>query len=120
MKKVFSFFKDSNNSQEKRFVEVGNNKFLKNFKKITLILYAIFIFLSYYVTLVPINLKSIEFYGYSIFMLAVLTLIFFIDSFFNDKSKILYKILSKIILIMIVLAVISNIYSSPLFNFKHF
>jgi len=120
MKKVFSFFKDSNSSQEKRFVEVGNNKFLKNFKKITLILYAIFIVLSYYVTLVPINLKSIEFYGYSIFMLAVLTLIFFIDSFFNDKSKILYKILSKIILIMIVLAVISNIYSSPLLQSKKY
>ena len=90
MKKVFSFFKDSNSSQEKRFVEVGNNKFLKNFKKITLILYAIFIVLSYYVTLVPINLKSIEFYGYSIFMLAVLTLIFFIDLMIRVRFYIRY------------------------------
>ena len=108
MKKVFSFFKNSNDTDEKRFVEVGNNKFLKNFKKITLTLYVLLLIISYYITLVPINLKSIEFYGYAIFMLFILTFIFFIDSFFNDKSKVIYKTLLKIIIVMVVATIISN------------
>ena len=114
MKKVFSFFKNSNETKERKFVEVGNNRFLKNFKKITLTLYVLLLIISYYITLVPINLKSIEFYGYATFMLFVLAFIFFIDSFFNEKSKIIYKTLLKIIIVMIVATIISNIYSSPI------
>ena len=110
MKKVFSFFKNSNETKERKFVEVGNNRFLKNFKKITLTLYVLLLIISYYITLVPINLKSIEFYGYATVMLFVLAFIFFIDSFFNEKSKIIYKTLLKIIIVMIVATIISNIY----------
>jgi len=120
MKKVFSFFKNSNETKERKFVEVGNNKFLKNFKKITLTLYVLLLIISYYITLVPINLKSIEFYGYATFMLFVLAFIFFIDSFFNEKSKIIYKTLLKIIIVMIVAAIISNIYSSPILQSKRY
>lgn len=120
MKKVFSFFKNSNETKERKFVEVGNNRFLKNFKKITLTLYVLLLIISYYITLVPINLKSIEFYGYATFMLFVLAFIFFIDSFFNEKSKIIYKTLLKIIIVMIVATIISNIYSSPILQSKRY
>ena len=120
MKKVFNFFKNSNESKERKFVEVGNNRFLKNFKKITLTLYVLLLIISYYITLVPINLKSIEFYGYATFMLFVLAFIFFIDSFFNEKSKIIYKTLLKIIIVMIVATIISNIYSSPILQSKRY
>lgn len=120
MKKVFSFFKNSNETKERKFVEVGNNRFLKNFKKITLTLYVLLLIISYYITLVPINLKSIEFYGYATVMLFVLAFIFFIDSFFNEKSKIIYKTLLKIIIVMIVATIISNIYSSPILQSKRY
>ena len=120
MKKVFSFFKNSNETKERKFVEVGNNRFLNNFKKITLTLYVLLLIISYYITLVPINLKSIEFYGYATFMLFVLAFIFFIDSFFNEKSKIIYKTLLKIIIVMIVATIISNIYSSPILQSKRY
>ena len=120
MKKVFSFFKNSNETKERKFVEVGNNRFLKNFKKITLTLYLLLLIISYYIALVPINLKSIEFYGYATFMLFVLAFIFFIDSFFNEKSKIIYKTLLKIIIVMIVATIISNIYSSPILQSKRY
>lgn len=120
MKKVFSFFKNANETKERKFVEVGNNRFLKNFKKITLTLYVLLLIISYYITLVPINLKSIEFYGYATFMLFVLAFIFFIDSFFNEKSKIIYKTLLKIIIVMIVATIISNIYSSPILQSKRY
>ena len=120
MKKVFSFFKNSNETKERKFVEVGNNRFLKNFKKITLTLYVLLLIISYYITLVPINLKSIEFYGYATFMLFVLAFIFLIDSFFNEKSKIIYKTLLKIIIVMIVATIISNIYSSPILQSKRY
>jgi hypothetical protein len=120
MKKVLSFFKNSNETKERKFVEVGNNRFLKNFKKITLTLYVLLLIISYYITLVPINLKSIEFYGYATVMLFVLAFIFFIDSFFNEKSKIIYKTLLKIIIVMIVATIISNIYSSPILQSKRY
>ncbi len=120
MKKVFSFFKNSNETKERKFVEVGNNRFLKNFKKITLTLYVLLLIISYYITLVPINLKSIEFYGYATVMLFVLAFIFFIDSFFNEKSRLIYKTLLKIIIVMIVATIISNIYSSPILQSKRY
>lgn len=120
MKKVFSFFKNSNESKERKFVEVGNNKFLRNFKKITLTLYVLLLIISYYIALVPINLKSVEFYGYATVMLFVLSFIFFIDSFFNEKSKIIYKTLLKIIIVMIVATILSNIYSSPILQSKRY
>ena len=120
MKKVFSFFKNANESKERKFVEVGNNKFLRNFKKITLILYLLLLVISYYIALVPINLKSIEFYGYATVMLFVLAFIFFIDSFFNEKSKIIYKTLLKISIAMIVITALSNLYSSPILQSKRY
>ncbi|EFM39440.1 hypothetical protein HMPREF0379_0739 [[Eubacterium] yurii subsp. margaretiae ATCC 43715] len=120
MKKVFNFFKNSNETKEKKFVEVGNNKFFRNFKKITLTLYVLLLIISYYIALVPINLKSVEFYGYATVMLFVLTFIFFLDSFFNDKSKVIYKTLLKIIIVMIVITTLSNLYSSPILQAKRY
>ena len=120
MKKVFSFFKNSNETKERKFVEVGNNRFLKNFKKITLTLYVLLLIISYYITLVPINLKSIEFYGYATVMLFVLAFIFFIDSFFNEKSRLIYKTLLKISIAMIVITALSNLYSSPILQSKRY
>ena len=120
MKKVFSFFKNSNESKERKFVEVGNNKFLRNFKKITLTLYVLLLIISYYIALVPINLKSVEFYGYATVMLFILAFIFFIDSFFNEKSRLIYKTLLKISIAMIVITALSNLYSSPILQSKRY
>ena len=120
MKKVFNFFKNSNESKERKFVEVGNNKFLRNFKKITLTLYVLLLIISYYIALVPINLKSIEFYGYATVMLFILAFIFFIDSFFNEKSRLIYKTLLKISIAMIVITALSNLYSSPILQSKRY
>lgn len=120
MKKVFSFFKNANETKERKFVEVGNNKFLRNFKKITLTLYLLLLVISYYIALVPINLKSVEFYGYATVMLFILSFIFFIDSFFNEKSKIIYKTLLKISIAMIVITALSNLYSSPILQSKRY
>ena len=120
MKKVFNFFKNSNESKERKFVEVGNNKFLRNFKKITLTLYVLLLIISYYIALVPINLKSVEFYGYATVMLFVLAFIFFIDSFFNEKSRLIYKTLLKISIAMIVITALSNLYSSPILQSKRY
>jgi len=120
MKKVFSFFKNANETKERKFVEVGNNKFLRNFKKITLTLYLLLLVISYYIALVPINLKSVEFYGYATVMLFVLAFIFFIDSFFNEKSRLIYKTLLKISIAMIVITALSNLYSSPILQSKKY
>lgn len=120
MKKVFSFFKNANETKERKFVEVGNNKFLRNFKKITLTLYLLLLVISYYIALVPINLKSVEFYGYATVMLFVLAFIFFIDSFFNEKSRLIYKTLLKISIAMIVITALSNLYSSPILQSKRY
>ena len=120
MKKVFSFFKNANETKERKFVEVGNNKFLRNFKKITLTLYVLLLIISYYIALVPINLKSVEFYGYATVMLFVLAFIFFIDSFFNEKSRLIYKTLLKISIAMIVITALSNLYSSPILQSKRY
>ena len=113
----FTFF---NNQAGQTTIDVGQNKFLKNFKKITITIFVLFIAISYYVLLVPINFKSIEFYAYAIFILSMLTFIFFIDSFFNNKSKIIYKTSIKIIIAMVVAIAISNIYSSPIFQAKKY
>ena len=120
MKKVFSFFKNANETKERKFVEVGNNKFLRNFKKITLTLYLLLLVISYYIALVPINLKSVEFYGYATVMLFILAFIFFIDSFFNEKSRLIYKTLLKISIAMIVITALSNLYSSPILQSKRY
>ena len=113
----FTFF---NNQSGQTTIDVGQNKFLKNFKKITITIFILFVAISYYILLVPINLKSIEFYAYAIFILSMLTFIFFIDSFFNNKSKIIYKTSIKIIIAMVVAIAISNIYSSPIFQAKKY
>lgn len=113
----FTFF---NNQAGQTTIDVGQNKFLKNFKKITITIFVLFVAISYYVLLVPINFKSIEFYAYAIFILSMLTFIFFIDSFFNNKSKIIYKTSIKIIIAMVVAIAISNIYSSPIFQAKKY
>ena len=42
MKKVFSFFKNSNETKERKFVEVGNNKFFRNFTTIKITNLSIF------------------------------------------------------------------------------
>lgn len=120
MKKVFSFFKNANETKERKFVEVGNNKFLRNFKKITLTLYLLLLVISYYIALVPINLKSVEFYGYATVMLFILAFIFFIDSFFNEKSRLICKTLLKISIAMIVITALSNLYSSPILQSKRY
>lgn len=122
LKKIFqNMFKDLKNKDDSTiYVDAKENKFLKNFKKITISLFVIFVAVSYYILLVPINLKSMEFYTYAIFLLGILTFIFFIDSFFNQKSKIIYKTSLKLIILMIGAILLSNIYSSPILQSKKY
>lgn len=94
------------------------SNFTKKTRNTLLILYIIFVFASYYVLLVPINPFSKAFYIYFIFLLAILSFIFFIDSFNNNASKKIYKFISKIIILVFAIIVISNVYSLPIFHAK--
>ncbi|WP_455089452.1 hypothetical protein [Peptoanaerobacter stomatis] len=118
--KIFSKLKNNNEQNSEKFVDVGEHKFLKNFKKITITLLILFVAISYYVLLVPINLRSAQFYSYVLFILCLLTFIFFIDSLFNKKSRIIYKTSIKLIVIIIVALVLSNLYSSPILQAKKY
>ena len=116
--KIFSKLKNNNEQNSEKFVDVGEHKFLKNFKKITITLLILFVAISYYVLLVPINLRSAQFYSYILFILCLLTVIFFIDSLFNKKSVVIYKTSIKLIAVIIVALVLSNLYSSPILQAK--
>lgn len=118
--KIFSKLKNNNEQNSEKFVDVGEHKFLKNFKKITITLLILFVAISYYVLLVPINLRSAQFYSYILFILCLLTVIFFIDSLFNKKSGIIYKTSIKLIAVIIVALVLSNLYSSPILQAKKY
>ncbi|EHL19357.1 hypothetical protein HMPREF9628_01541 [Peptoanaerobacter stomatis] len=118
--KIFSKLKNNNEQNSEKFVDVGEHKFLKNFKKITITLLILFVAISYYVLLVPINLRSAQFYSYVLFILCLLTFIFFIDSLFNKKSGIIYKTSVKLIVIIIAALVLSNLYSSPILQAKKY
>ena len=118
--KIFSKLKNNNEQNSEKFVDVGEHKFLKNFKKITITLLIVFVAISYYVLLVPINLRSAQFYSYILFILCLLTFIFFIDSLFNKKSGIIYKTSIKLIVIIIAALVLSNLYSSPILQAKKY
>lgn len=118
--KIFSKLKNNNEQNSEKFVDVGEHKFLKNFKKITITLLILFVAISYYVLLVPINLRSAQFYSYVLFILCLLTFIFFIDSLFNKKSAIIYKTSIKLIVIIIAALVLSNLYSSPILQAKKY
>lgn len=118
--KIFSKLKNNNEQNSEKFVDVGEHKFLKNFKKITITLLILFVAISYYVLLVPINLRSAQFYSYVLFILCLLTFIFFIDSLFNKKSGIIYKTSIKLIVIIIAALVLSNLYSSPILQAKKY
>ncbi|EJU23556.1 hypothetical protein HMPREF1143_2018 [Peptoanaerobacter stomatis] len=118
--KIFSKLKNNNEQNSEKFVDVGEHKFLKNFKKITITLLILFVAISYYVLLVPINLRSAQFYSYVLFILCLLTVIFFIDSLFNKKSGIIYKTSIKLIVIIIAALVLSNLYSSPILQAKKY
>ncbi|MGP1488411.1 MAG: hypothetical protein ACTTIX_04350 [Peptoanaerobacter stomatis] len=118
--KIFSKLKNNNEQNSEKFVDVGEHKFLKNFKKITITLLILFVAISYYVLLVPINLRSAQFYSYVLFILCLLTFIFFIDSLFNKKSVVIYKTSIKLIAVIIVALVLSNLYSSPILQAKKY
>ncbi len=118
--KIFSKLKNNNEQNSEKFVDVGEHKFLKNFKKITITLLILFVAISYYVLLVPINLRSAQFYSYILFILCLLTVIFFIDSLFNKKSVVIYKTSIKLIAVIIVALVLSNLYSSPILQAKKY
>jgi len=118
--KIFSKLKNNNEQNGEKFVDVGEHKFLKNFKKITITLLILFVAISYYVLLVPINLRSAQFYSYILFILCLLTVIFFIDSLFNKKSVVIYKTSIKLIAVIIVALVLSNLYSSPILQAKKY
>ncbi|MGP1410972.1 MAG: hypothetical protein ACTTKD_03985 [Peptoanaerobacter stomatis] len=118
--KIFSKLKNNNEQNSEKFVDVGEHKFLKNFKKITITLLILFVAISYYVLLVPINLRSAQFYSYVLFILCLLTVIFFIDSLFNKKSVVIYKTSIKLIVIIIAALVLSNLYSSPILQAKKY
>lgn len=92
----------------------------KKLKPSLLVVYAIFVFISYYLMLVPISPFSVSFYGYIIFLIAVLSAIFFIDSFSNAKSKAVCKTLNKIIVTLFLVIFISNIYALPIFHAKKY
>lgn len=118
--------KKSKDTNDEFIIDEEDNSFKSNFfsnfttklRNLLLVLYVIFIFVSYYLLLIPINPFSLSFYYYVMFLLGMLAIIFFVDSYNNKKSSKRYKTITKIILIIFLITVISNIYSLPIFHAK--
>ena len=89
---------------------------VKHFKAFSITALIMFSLVFYYITLFPVNIKSLQFDSYLIIFITLLAFIFFVDSFVDAKSKKTYKFLAKTAGFLVVLIFVSNIYSSPIFH----